>query len=392
MNKRALSEAVEVAVPLESQQFDCLRPHLDQLRCFSRLGIAVGLVEPAALRRFPGLLPTGPLVPLALPNPPDPVRDVVPWNLEYLQIERCWDQGITGEGVVVGHLDTGIDGQHPALRDRVAGFRYFDLDGYPVDEMPVTDANGHGTHTAGTICGGVVDHVAIGVAPGARLCSGVVIEGGKSLVRVLCGLDWLLDCEIRVVNMALGTATYNPIFEVVLVRLRTQGVLPVMPVGNRGPGRTTSPGNYPMVLSAGAIDRDNQPARFSGSSTGKPDVVAPGVDVVSAQAGGGLATRCGTSMAAAHVAGVAALLFQVRPDAPIEIVEQAIIEAAQPLPHARQIYPEKTVTLFPTASSLKEGEQKQVFRDPMRHYSPGICQPHLVDPVAAIERLRHATW
>jgi subtilisin len=362
-NRRSPLESVEVALPLESRQFDCLRPYLNGLHCFPRLGVAVGEVEPGELRHLPGLLPTGLMLPLTLPDASRPVRDVVPWNLELLQIERCWDQGITGEGVRVGHLDTGIDGEHPALRDRVADFCYFDLNGYPVDDMPVADTNGHGTHTAATICGGVVDSVALGIAPGAKLCSGVVIEGGKSLVRALCGLDWLLGYGVKVVNMALGTATYNPIFEVVLARLRSQGALPVMPVGNHGPGHTTSPGNYPFVLSAGAIDRDNQPARFSGSNAHKPDVIAPGVDVVSAQKGGGLAARSGTSMAAAHVAGIAALLFQVRPDAPVEVIERAIIETARRLPHTDRGHPERT----------------------------DLARPRLVDPIAAIERLRYGS-
>lgn len=79
----------------------------------------------------------------------------------------------------------------------------------------------HGTHTAGIICGGTVDGQPIGIAPDAKLCSGVVIEGGKPLVRVLCGLDWMFDQGVRVVCVSLGLPGYNPVFEMVLARLRT---------------------------------------------------------------------------------------------------------------------------------------------------------------------------
>jgi subtilisin family serine protease len=111
------------------------------------------------------------------------------------------------------------------------------------------------------------------------------------------------------------------------------------------------------VLTVGAVDRKKRLAPFSGSCAGKPDVLAPGVDVVSAQKGGGLAARSGTSMATGHVAGIAALLFQARPEAPIDVVERAIIDSAWMLPCSE-------------AYSLAK---------------PG----RLIDPVAALERLRH---
>ena len=135
---------IEVGIPMESRQFNRLYKYLNSLRCFPRLGIAVGTIESATLARLPGLLPAEPWVPLALPQLSSPVRDIPPWNLRFLQVERCWEQGVTGEGVRVGHLDTGVDGNHPALQGRVVEFRHFDLDGYPVDDAPIADANGHG--------------------------------------------------------------------------------------------------------------------------------------------------------------------------------------------------------------------------------------------------------
>ncbi len=259
------------------------------------------------------------------------------WGLQRLNIQQCWMQGFTGAGVRVGHLDTGVDGKHPALRGRLADFREFDQDGFPVPQAEPWDSSAHGTHTAGLICGGCTDDLALGVAPEAELCSAMVIEGGKSLVRVLAGLDWMFDCQVQVLCLSLGIPSYNPLFEIVLSRLKTAGVLVIAPVGNRGTGRSCYPANYPGVLAVGSINPSDRVAPFSGSqqfkrSTGffKPDLVAPGVDIPSARPGGGLQVRSGTSMAAACVAGVAALLFQAQPRATPAQVESALFATCIP--------------------------------------------------------------
>jgi subtilisin len=265
------------------------------------------------------------------------------WGLQRLDIQACWERGFTGAGVRVGHLDTGVDGAHPALDSRIVEFVEFDRDGVPVSDAPPRDSGSHGTHIAGIICGRVCDELSIGVAPDAGLCSGMVIEGGKCLVRVLAGLDWMLDCRVRVLCLSLGIPMYNPLFEIILHRLKRAGVLVVAPVGNRGTGRTCSPASYPGVLAVGAINADDHIARFSGSQLFeratdfyKPNLVAPGVDIPSSKPGGGLWTRSGTSMAAAHVAGVAALLFQARADATAGQVEEAILTTCTPLPESSE--------------------------------------------------------
>lgn len=262
------------------------------------------------------------------------------WNLQGLNIEDCWQKGFTGVGIRIGHLDTGVDASHPALNDKVANFALFDANGGMISNVLPQDSSDHGTHTAGIICGGSVDGQSIGVAPDAKLCSGVVIEGGKPLVRVLSGLDWMFDRGVRVVCVSLGIPGYNPLFEIVLARLRRQGVLCIFPVGNSGRKVSHSPANYPGVLAVGAVDQNNRVAKFSGSQVFdrpndpiKPNLVAPGVDILSAKPGGGLSKQSGTSMAAAHVAGVAGLLFQAKPDATVEEVENALLKSCLLLPN-----------------------------------------------------------
>jgi subtilisin family serine protease len=261
------------------------------------------------------------------------------WNLTHLGVESCWQSGFTGAGIRVGHLDTGVDATHPAWSDRIANFVLFDADGTIIPDIFPQDSSDHGTHTAGIICGGTVNGQAIGVAPDAKLCSGMVIEGGKPLVRVLCGLDWMFDQGVRVVCVSLGIPGYNPLFETVLTRLRKQGVLCIFPIGNSGRKSSHSPANYPDVLAVGAVDQNNRVAKFSGSQVFdrpndpiKPNLVAPGVDILSAKPGGGLSKQSGTSMAAAHVAGVAALLFQAKPAATVDEIENALLKSCLPLP------------------------------------------------------------
>ena len=103
------------------------------------------------------------------------------WGLERIGIQACWQRGFTGAGVRVGHLDTGVDGCHPALNGRIAAFAEFDPDGFPVRQAEPKDSGWHGTHIAGIICGRPWEDTSIGVAPAAELCSATVIEGGKSL-------------------------------------------------------------------------------------------------------------------------------------------------------------------------------------------------------------------
>ena len=106
---------------------------------------------------------------------------------------------------------------------------------------------------------------------------------------------------------------------------RAQGILPLFAVGNEGPGTSRSPGNYVEALSVGATDRDDDVALFSSSQRFDrqsdlivPDLVAPGVSVISARPGGGSQSMDGTSMATPHTAGLAALLLEAKPDATVD--------------------------------------------------------------------------
>lgn len=263
------------------------------------------------------------------------LRRKLTWGIQELQIDKLWAQGLTGKGVRVGHLDTGVDAEHPALQGRVAAFAEWDMLGQFVEGAQPHDSDQHGTHTAGTLAGKPVGRHAIGVAPECELYSGMVIDGGQVLARVLGGMEWLLSNDVKVLSMSLGWRGYNPSFVVIMRRLRQLGMLPVFAIGNEGLGSSRSPGNYPETLSVGAIDRNRRVAPFSGSvrfnrdrDPLQPDVVAPGVGIISAKPGGGYYAMDGTSTATPHVAGVAALLWQAKPGATADQIELALRQTA----------------------------------------------------------------
>jgi len=317
-------------------------PAPEPVQFYPRLGVLFGTVDReglAALRADPRVASvTG--APLLRPVWPHPVAAArltrrATWGIESLGVPQLWREGLTGKGVRVAHLDTGADGSHPALKQAVVAFAEFDLlGGLVTTSAKPFDTHRHGTHTAATIAGRPVGGRHVGVAPGAELACAIVIEGGNLVARVLGGMDWALGQGVRVLNLSLGFPGYWEGFIPVTRTLRAKGVLPVIAAGNEGPGQTRSPGNYAEALSVGAVDERGRVWLRSSSQRFKrkrdpvvPDLVAPGVGVVSAVPGRGYHAMNGTSMAAPHVSGLAALLMEAAPEASVARVERAIFES-----------------------------------------------------------------
>lgn len=277
------------------------------------------------------------------------------WGIRFLDVPKLWSQGLTGKGVRVGHLDTGADGRHPALKRAVVAFAEFDSFGMQVSPAPKPhDTGDHGTHTAATIAGRAVQSRSIGVAPESELASAIVIEGGNVIARILGGMDWAVSQSVRVLSLSLGIPFSPPLpdFNFILQILRARNILPVIAVGNEGPGTSRPPGNHPEPISVGAIDKTKTVADFSSSQRFSrtvdplvPDLVAPGVNVISAKPGGGYQAMDGTSMATPHIAGLAALLFEAAPSATINDVENAIYNSCA----LAGIPPERANRGFPNA-------------------------------------------
>lgn len=263
----------------------------------------------------------------------------------------AWARGYRGEGVRVAVLDSGVDGSHPDLVDRLVASRNFTVD-------PDGDQVGHGTHVASIIAGtgAVSDGRYRGVAPRAELVSGkVCMTFGCLESDVVAGMEWAAaESGARVVNLSIGGPDLpglDPLEEAVNTLTAQSGVLFVIAAGNDGAsaGSVDSPGSAEAALTVGAVDRVEEVLSFSGRGptagdySVKPDVTAPGFEIVAARADGtalgspvgdAYVKLSGTSMATPHVAGAAALLAEEHPDWGAGEIKGAIMASASFSPHA----------------------------------------------------------
>ncbi|APU16115.1 S8 family peptidase [Actinoalloteichus fjordicus] len=255
---------------------------------------------------------------------------------------EAWEAGYTGAGVRVAVLDTGYDAEHPDLAGRVVAEESF------VEGLPVQDGNGHGTHVAGTIAGtgAASDGSYRGVAPDAELMIGRVLDdgGGGFESEIIAGMEWAAEEGAQVVNMSLGGGAYgddDPMVVTLNSLSETHGTLFVTAAGNYGArGSVGSPAVADASLAVGSTTKQDERSDFSSQGPRpwdfglKPEIAAPGTDITAAGAAGAgsdYLTMSGTSMAAPHVAGAAAIVAQAHPEAAGEELKSRLVGSAQPL-------------------------------------------------------------
>jgi subtilisin family serine protease len=268
------------------------------------------------------------------------------WGVDRIGAPSAWEQGVTGGGIVVANIDTGVDFTHPAIVGQYRGnlgpagfvhdYHWWDPTGI-CGPVPC-DNDGHGTHTMGTMVGGDGPgpfSPDIGVAPGARWiaakgcedlwCSESALLSSGQFVLAPTDLDGGAPDPGRaphIVNNSWGSAPGDETYLDTVRAWRAAGIVPVFASGNDGSegcGTNLSPSDYLESVGVGAMHWIDTIAEFSGrgpSGFGKvnPDVTAPGVEVVSSAPGGGYAESSGTSMAAPHAAGALALMLSAEPD------------------------------------------------------------------------------
>ncbi|MFI1467561.1 S8 family peptidase [Streptomyces wuyuanensis] len=297
-----------------------------------RLAPGVAAVEEDA-RVFAHRLPEGPRVPSPdrLPDPGDVpafARQALSWGLDRadqraLPLDGQFTAASTGKGVTVYVVDTGIDYEHTEFGGRaVFGF---DAVG---DGRRGQDCEGHGTHVAGTAAGATY-----GVAPEARLISVRVLncEGEGAWSKIIAGLDWVAKNaqQPAVLNASLGGTT-SPSANAAAKAVFDSGVLPVVAAGNSAEDACgVSPASAPNALTVGATDTEDTETDYSNYGRCLR-LYAPGSDIRSARMGGGTTTMNGTSMAAPHVAGVAALYKAAHPAAgPQEVADWLVAQSTK---------------------------------------------------------------
>ncbi|MFE7750556.1 S8 family serine peptidase [Streptomyces sp. NPDC057428] len=264
----------------------------------------------------------------------------------------AWERGYDGTGVSVAVLDTGIDPTHPDVAGRIAG--QVDFTGSPTG---IKDGHGHGTHVASTVLGSGAASKGLrkGVAPGAKLLVGKVCDDNGQCPDdgIIAAMDWAAHSGAKVVNMSLGgepTDGTDPMSLALNELSRTTGTLFVVAAGNSGfvAQKVVSPGSADDALTVAAVDKNGDMANFSnrgpriGDGAAKPDIAAPGVDIVAARAAGTAmgtvvdefyTASNGTSMATPHVAGAAAIVAQQHPELTGQQIKSLLMDTAGDLGH-----------------------------------------------------------
>ncbi|WP_101605797.1 S8 family peptidase [Amycolatopsis sp. BJA-103] len=255
-------------------------------------------------------------------NPPS-------WGLDRvdqadLPLDNKYTYPTKADNVTAYVIDTGVRGSHKDFGDRATGGKDFvDNDDTPNDE------HGHGTHVAGTIGG--TDH---GLAKGAKIVGVRVLDanGSGTTEGVVAGVDWVAANAKgpSVANMSLGGGADDALDEAVKGAIG-KGVTFALAAGNESSDAgTTSPARVKEAITVAASDKTDKQASFSNYGS-VVDLYAPGVDITSSWGTGDDATNTisGTSMAAPHVAGAAALYLSAHPDAtPAQVAEGLVAAAA----------------------------------------------------------------
>ncbi|MBF9132151.1 S8 family serine peptidase [Plantactinospora sp. S1510] len=307
---------------------------------------------------------------------------------------RAWAAGYDGAGAKVAVLDSGIDTTHPDLMGKVIAAENF------TSEPDARDMLGHGTHVASIVAGtGAASGGAYrGVAPGASLLNGKVCiaaaSGNCQESAIIAAMQWAARQGADVVNLSLGgadTLGVDPMEEAVNTLTAEHGTLFVISAGNRGAGEMTvdSPSTADAALSVGAVRDDDYLADFSargpriGDTAIKPDLTAPGQSITAAASSTGISTPPGesyvqfdgTSMAAPHVAGAAAILAQRNPGWTGARLKSALMGSSQP---------HEPTPIFEQGAGrldIGRGYDQTVFADPPSLSLGRQQYPHDDDPV-----------
>ncbi len=239
------------------------------------------------------------------------------WGIKAIGADEAWDIA-QGEDIIAAVVDSGVDPNHPDLRNNLwrnaqgtHGYDFSDKDNDP------TDADGHGTHVAGTIGATANNGIGVaGVAPKVKILAAKIFPNAYDSV---CSnaLRYAVDNGAKVINNSWGPtnrSASNPVVERAIDYAHSKGVVVVFAAGNSNDNADYYSGaNYSKTISVAAVDHYYKRASFSnyGSTV---DIAAPGVRIVSTWPGGKYNSIQGTSMAAPHVTGLAAVMLSKNPN------------------------------------------------------------------------------
>jgi len=233
------------------------------------------------------------------------------WNLPSIETEKGWGVGRGSDSVLVAVLDTGVQANHPDLKDKlVRGINIVTADEAPEDDV------GHGTHVSGIIAASVNNGEGVaGLSWYNKIMPVKVLDssGAGSTYSVAQGVIWATDHGAKVINMSLGNYAQADFLHDAVKYAFDHDVVLVAASGNDNTERPGYPAAYPEVFAVGATDKNAKRASFSNYGD-YIDVAAPGDAIASTYPGSQYAALSGTSMASPHVAALAALIRSVNPE------------------------------------------------------------------------------
>ncbi|MFW5706685.1 MAG: S8 family serine peptidase [Bacteroidota bacterium] len=316
---------------------------------------------------------------------PDKLADkqTIAWNVNLVNAPAAWEEGFTGENVIVAVLDTGVNADHQDLEGRMWMHPEYPNHGYNFvnNNDDTSDGQSHGTHCAGTVAGNGTAGTATGIAPGATIMALKVLgnDGSGTEAGVWAAIQFAVDYGAQVMSLSLGWQhSWNPdrsAWRTAMVNAMNAGLIAAVASGNEGgwggqapPAQVRTPGDCPApwthpdqtatggnsaVVTVGSTTNTDAISGFSskgpvtwqniepfndyaynpGTGLILPDIVAPGSDILSLSntSNTGYTVKSGTSMATPAVAGLMALMLSKNPNLTPEQISQILEETALPL-------------------------------------------------------------
>jgi len=312
--------------------------------------------------------------------------------IHIINADSVWlTYGLEGDSIKIGIIDTGIDYYHPDLGGGFGSeFKVYGGKDFVNDDLDPMDDNGHGTHIAGIIS---ADGAIKGVAPHSNLLAIKAFDdtGWGRWWHILSALDYALDPDddpltndrVDIINMSWGSQE-NPYDETIsnaVENLENTGVIFVASAGNGGPNYRTlnSPAVVPHVIAVGNITKAD--SINNGSSRGpaisnlsiKPDLVAPGTDIISTNLNGGYVSMSGSSMATPMVSGAAALLLQKHPEWSPELIKSKLKNSAANIGYNQFTQGAGKVDVFKAAKSETVAYPSSINLDVIEGDSNNLC-------------------
>lgn len=292
------------------------------------------------------------------------------WGITRTQAPKAWDSQLTGKGIKVSIIDTGIAKHEDLVISGGASFVSY--------TNSYHDDNGHGTHVAGIVGAKNNAFGTVGIAPDSSIYAVKALDknGSGYLSDIVAGVDWSIQNKMDIVNMSLGTTSHSSTLQQIVDTAYNREVLVVAAAGNNGNAEGTGdsvnyPARYSSAIAVSATDSNDKRASFS--ATGSTiEVAAPGVGVASTYINNSYAHMNGTSMAAPYAAGNLALIKQANSTLSAKdlraLLQQSIIDLGPigkdnwfgfgliQAPVAKQTAPAEEVVVYETTTEVSSNK------------------------------------